>query len=836
MSDFSRIDKILRDSGRTAQQILDVAPPGSLNVDEFKYLESLAKGASAPEANAASGTAVKEIESPAKPVAPVFRDPMPEVPAVMKTKPQWVRWRLEIVNGRPTKVPYQVNGAKASSSDPNTWTDYETAATSAVINHEQGVGFMFADGFAGIDLDGCRNPKTGEITPWADDIIQSLDAYVEVSPSGTGLHIFMQARVPGTDKKFNLNPAIGIDGKAAIEVYDGHRYFTVTGESYFQDAGDVVACDLAEVYKKFHELRAANPAPRNERAESADAGDPTKATWHGTFHCSKYDIFKRGEILSPSQPFRISNGVGELEYPSQSEADLGFCTVLALMHDGDENKIWDEYTNSSMAREKWLNRKDDFLRLTAAKAIKSAKELKEREKNKALDLTSVATAVPASTQAAEIVGAPSNMTEPMEDEVIPPFDESVITGIFRDIVDLAAGGTTIPRQFPFLVAKAYIGSRMASSMTFEGMADASNIFGAAIGETGTSKDLSWERTMHGVLLPEALLDRKVKLFYSADSGAGLRDAFFDPPENYPVVLYVGEVRSLGHKAGEKKNPETLDTIIELANSHRLSRVKAAKGKGKAGKTHDHAYLTVYMCGQNGGAYMSSFPGRTDMGLWDRFYPEYSDPIEPGDLPEIDKSEVLKLLARLQQFQFSGRMTMGEGVKNALTSFWNQQPKDVKTKVRFKSHLMLDMYLAAWSQGRMVAMIEDLDLAICTFHRQIIIRRVHFRNEEPDRVGHYIGLLKMIAENMRKRLNAGMPMEKVAMSIRDFQTDTNAYRDNEIATFNIAWRNFHVDHLATVEVTAKNGHKYTKYVPMPYEDEMWCATPKAMEEAVQVPQA
>ena len=251
------------------------------------------------------------VSEEAKPKVAAF-DPLPEVPAPMKAKRQWVRWRLETVNGRATKVPYQVNGAKASSSDPSTWTDYTTASSGATISSGQGVGFMFADGFAGIDLDGCRDPKTGDIVPWADDIIQSLDkVYVEISPSGTGLHIFVRGRAPGSDKKFNLNPAIGINGKAAIEIYDERRYFTVTGDSFFEDAGDVVACDLSEVYKKFHDLRRDNPAPAEERVDSGDIGEPVKIEKFGLLGTSKLDIFTKGEIES-RQPFAISNRLGRL--------------------------------------------------------------------------------------------------------------------------------------------------------------------------------------------------------------------------------------------------------------------------------------------------------------------------------------------------------------------------------------------------------------------------------------------------------------------------------------------------------------------------------------------
>ena len=358
-----------------------------------------------------------------------FRDPLPEVPAVMKAKRQWVRWRLETVNGKPTKVPYQVAGAKASSSDPNTWTDYQTALTGAVINREQGVGFMFADGFAGIDLDGCRNPKTGETKPWADDIIQSLDnVYVEVSPSGTGLHIFMLSKVPGADKKFNLNPEIGF-GKAAIEIYDERRYFTVTGNSYFEEPGDVISCDLTAVYQMFHELRRDNPAPRNERAESADSatvGQPTKAKWHGILHCPKYDIFKRGEILSQSHPFVIDNGMGWLEYPSQSEADLAFCTILAIMHDGDANKIWDEYCDSAMVRDKWLDREDDFRRLTIAKAIESAKEFESRKQS--MGETPTLTSTP-NLEVREVV-EPDTQPSPL---VLPR--SALTSSVFGDLYD-----------------------------------------------------------------------------------------------------------------------------------------------------------------------------------------------------------------------------------------------------------------------------------------------------------------------------------------------------------------------------------------------------------------
>src|SRR5258707_14493424 len=46
------------------------------------------------------------------------------VPAELKAKPNWVRWKLESVNRRLTKIPYQLNGNKASSTDNATWKSY----------------------------------------------------------------------------------------------------------------------------------------------------------------------------------------------------------------------------------------------------------------------------------------------------------------------------------------------------------------------------------------------------------------------------------------------------------------------------------------------------------------------------------------------------------------------------------------------------------------------------------------------------------------------------------------------------------------------------------------
>jgi Bifunctional DNA primase/polymerase, N-terminal len=422
--------------------------------------------------------------------------------------------------------------------------------------------------------------------------------------------------------------------------------------------------------------------------------------------------------------------------------------------------------------------------------------------------------------------AESKAIEPITDEdVVPEFDESVITGIYRDIVTLSVAGTTIPPQFAFLNAKIYFGARLAGKATFEGLDCDSCYYGTAIGITGTSKGESWRRTIEKILCPEFLnLKQQLKIIYSADSGAGLKDCFFEPPHDSPVVCYVDEVTTLGHKAGEKKNPEILDAIIELADSHRVSRVLAKKGKQGGSKTHDNARLSLYACGQDGPAFMSAFAGRTKLGLFDRLYPEFSGPIEAGDLPEIAQADVLDLHKKISALNFDAKMTMSDTTRVDLSSFWNTQPVELRRKIRFKKYLMLDMYMAAFGRGVTVAEAEDLAVAIEIFNRQMIIRRVHFTGEVPDRVGYYIGHLKKWTESMRKRLVKGEAITRVAMSLRDFQTQSNAFRDNEVHVFNQAWRNYHEAWLAKTRVTGANGHLYEKFIPVPREDETWAPLP------------
>lgn len=144
-----------------------------------------------------------------------------KIPAIeeLKARAQWVGYS----NG---KIPINPNtGGMASSTDPETWGTLTEAKYIRSVQGLKGVGFVFTpdDPYVGVDLDAAIDEYTGELYPWARAIVDELDSYTELSPSGLGVHVWIKGSLPrhGARRRHD---------EVKLEAYESGRYFTVTGK------------------------------------------------------------------------------------------------------------------------------------------------------------------------------------------------------------------------------------------------------------------------------------------------------------------------------------------------------------------------------------------------------------------------------------------------------------------------------------------------------------------------------------------------------------------------------------------------------------------------------
>lgn len=209
------------------------------------------------------------------------------IPENLRDARQWVCWRVEVRNGKPTKPPVKVGGGYASSTDPMTWSSFDEVCEEYEADESlAGIGFMLRPGgdLTAIDLDHVLD-DSGDLEPWARAVLDTVHTYTEVSPSGHGLHLWAKARLPG--------PAIKT---RQIELYDGTsgRYLTVTGrlwrpERYGLDTQSR-SSEIAAVYQQY--------APH--KGESAPSSPTGREAWRNmplVLHPDAVPPFHKLELL-----------------------------------------------------------------------------------------------------------------------------------------------------------------------------------------------------------------------------------------------------------------------------------------------------------------------------------------------------------------------------------------------------------------------------------------------------------------------------------------------------------------------------------------------------------
>ena len=269
------------------------------------------------------------------------------IPEEWREREQWVCWREEDRDGKPTKIPVTPGtGAFASSTDSETWASFETALEYAETEYADGIGFVFTDDdpIVGVDLDDCRDPETDDVDDAALDIIERLDSYTEVSPSGTGYHVLIKGELPE-----------GRNRRGSIELYDTARFFTVTGDHVERTPIRVARRQdaLAAIHREYVQDTESELTSESEHQGALDEQSPTTETAAVDVDLDDEDLLEKARAASNGEKFeRLWNG-NTVGYDSQSEADMALCCLLAFWTGGDPTQMEQLFRQSGLHREKW---------------------------------------------------------------------------------------------------------------------------------------------------------------------------------------------------------------------------------------------------------------------------------------------------------------------------------------------------------------------------------------------------------------------------------------------------------------------------------------------------
>jgi hypothetical protein len=205
--------------------------------------------------------------------------------------------------------------------------------------------FSVDDPYCGVDLDDCVTPQ-GEVKAWAQAIIDNLDTYAEISPSGTGVKLLVRATLPGKGLKKKHH-----DGE--VEIYDRGRYFTLTGwhlkgtpESP-QDAQEAVV-NLIETV---------TPTPKLKRVRVDSTG------------LTADQVIEKAKAAKNADKFNALMG-GDLSYNGydESSVDLALCNLIGFYAGDQPDVIYEVITRSALMDEKW--EREDYIDRTIEMAIK----------------------------------------------------------------------------------------------------------------------------------------------------------------------------------------------------------------------------------------------------------------------------------------------------------------------------------------------------------------------------------------------------------------------------------------------------------------------------------
>jgi hypothetical protein len=268
------------------------------------------------------------------------------IPQALRDRPQWAL-------AGPDKAPRTASGGNASSTDPSTWTDFQSACAAAA---ERGwhIGYMLHadDPFTCVDLDVCdadsqvRKGQPIDPTQWTKPEaiegyragVSHFDSYAEQSANGKGFHIWLIG---------SIGPGRKRDG---VEVYSQDRFIVCTGDVVWDRP-------IAERPAQLTTLLDSMRTPVESLELPPDPAD-AEADWY-VADIAANDTGEMGALF---------RGEWQGKYPSQSEADLALVKMLARLTESNR-ECWSAFRMSALGKREKAARADYMKRtLSLARA------------------------------------------------------------------------------------------------------------------------------------------------------------------------------------------------------------------------------------------------------------------------------------------------------------------------------------------------------------------------------------------------------------------------------------------------------------------------------------
>lgn len=258
-------------------------------------------------------------------------DLIKNIPDELKLIKSWVVVRPDVDKDNP-KVPYQIDGTKASSTNSKTWSLFSTCSNELESDDNiKGLGYMLSmeDDYVFIDID-----KMNINTKEKEQFISNFDSYTERSQSGKGYHIIVKVsnkvKFEKWAKKINLIGYGRESSKSTLsskhggyEIYIEKRYFWLTG-NVVNDKREINEIGFEDLRDIFEFINSHGKSNTKETKESKETYYEFKQSPEMTNH----EIIELCKNAKNSERFlELYNEIGK---DGNSETDQALMNMLAF--------------------------------------------------------------------------------------------------------------------------------------------------------------------------------------------------------------------------------------------------------------------------------------------------------------------------------------------------------------------------------------------------------------------------------------------------------------------------------------------------------------------------